>query len=65
MVKTRMRSMHNNNLALVVQKLDSTINRINHYPMDKYWVNQLRYPMDRDLSGGLRYPPFEQLEPGD
>ena len=65
MVKTRMRSMHNNNLAPVVQKLDSTINRINHYPMDKYWVNQLRYPMDRDLSGGLRYPPFEQLEPGD
>ena len=65
MLATYMRRMRNNNLAPVVQKLDSAINRINHYPMDKYWVNQLRYPMDRDLSGGLRYPPFEQLEPGD
>ena len=65
MLATYMQSMRNNNLAPVVQKLDSAINRINHYPMDKYWVNQLRYPMDRDLSGGLRYPPFEQLGPGD
>ena len=23
-------------LALVVQKMDSTINQINHYPLDKY-----------------------------
>ena len=23
-------------LALVFQKMDSTINRINHYPVDKY-----------------------------
>ena len=23
-------------LALVVQKLDSAVNRINHYPVDKY-----------------------------
>ena len=38
--------------ALVVQTLDSTIHRINHYPADKYYGNQLRYPLDSDLSGG-------------
>ena len=35
----------------VVQKLDSAIHRINHYPVDKCQGNQLRYPVDRDLSG--------------
>ena len=39
-------------LAPVVQMLDSAIHRINHYPADKYYGNQLRYPLDRDLSGG-------------
>jgi len=39
-------------LAPVVQKLDSAIHRINHYPADKYYGNQLRYSVDRDLSGG-------------
>ena len=39
-------------LAPVVQTLDSAIHRINHYPADKYYRNQLRYPLDRDLSGG-------------
>ena len=38
--------------ALVVQTLDSAIHRINHYPADKYYGNQLRYPLDSDLSGG-------------
>ena len=38
--------------APVVQTLDSAIHRINHYPADKYYGNQLRYPLDRDLSGG-------------
>ena len=51
-------------LAPVVQKLDSTIHRINHYPADKYYGNQLRYLPDSDLSGGLRYPTFEQPGPG-
>ena len=51
-------------LAPVVQKLDSAIQRINHYPVDKYEGNLLPYPVDRDLSAGKRYPPFEQLEPG-
>ena len=37
-------------LAPVVQRLDSAIQRINHYPEDKYKGNQLRYPLDRDLS---------------
>ena len=35
-----------------VQKLDSAIHRINHYPADKCYGNQLRYPVDSDLSGG-------------
>ena len=38
--------------APVVQTLDSAIHRINHYPADKYYGNQLRYPLDSDLSGG-------------
>ena len=39
-------------LAPVVQTLDSTIYRINHYPADKCLGNQLHYPVDRDLSFG-------------
>ena len=39
-------------LALVVQTLDSAIHRINHYPMDRDYGNQLRYSLDSDLSGG-------------
>ena len=38
--------------APVVQTLDNAIHRINHYPADKYYRNQLRYLLDRDLSGG-------------
>ena len=34
------------NQAPVVQTLDSAIHRINHYPADKYYGNQLRYPLD-------------------
>ena len=49
--------------VLLVQTLESTIHRINHYPVDKYWGNQLHYPLARDLSGGQRYPPFDQLRP--
>ena len=40
------------NQAPVVQTLDSAIHRINLYPADKYYGNQLRYPLDSDLSGG-------------
>ena len=50
--------------APVVQTLDSAIHRINHYPADKYYGNQLRYSLDSDLSGGQRYPTFEQPWPG-
>ena len=39
-------------LARVVQTLDSSIHRIDHYPADKYYENQSRYPLDRFLSGG-------------
>ena len=31
--------------APVVQTLDSAIHRINHYPADKCYGNQLRYPL--------------------
>ena len=47
----------------VVQKADSAIHRINHYPADKGVQNQLRYPLGNNLSGGQRYPPFEQPGP--
>ena len=50
-------------LAPVVQTLDSGIHRINHYPADKYYGNQLRYLLDSDLSCGQRYPTFEQPGP--
>ena len=43
---------HSDELAPVVQTLDSAIHRINHYPVDNYYGNQLRYPLDSDLSGG-------------
>ena len=51
--------------APVVQKLDSAIIRINHYPtqVTDECENQLHYPVDSDLSGGSGYPPFEQLGP--
>ena len=37
-------------LAPVSQKLGSAIHRINRYPDDKYYENQLRYPLDSNLS---------------
>ena len=39
-------------LAPVVQKLDSTIHRINLYPMDSAIGFSNTYPLDRDLSDG-------------
>ena len=41
----------NGPLASVVQTLDSAIHRINHYPAEKYYRNQLHYPLDSALSG--------------
>ena len=40
------------NQARVVQTLDSAIQWMDYYPVDKYHKNQLRYSVDRDLSGG-------------
>ena len=34
------------------------IHRINHYPEEKYWGDQLRYPVDSDLFGGKYYRPI-------
>ena len=39
-------------LAPVVQTMDSAVQRINYYPADKHWQNQLSYPGDSDLSSG-------------
>ena len=41
-----------NDQAPVVQKLDSTIHRINLYPVDKAIGFPNTYPLDSDLSGG-------------
>ena len=43
---------------------DSTIHRINHYPVDKYYGNLLATQVVRDLSGGKRYPPDKSLSSG-
>ena len=42
----------NCNLAPVVQKLDSAIHRINHYPVDNAIGFPITYLLDSDLSGG-------------
>ena len=47
----------------MVQKLDSAIHWINHYPLDNSIGFASVYPLDSDLSGGQRYPSFEQLGP--
>ena len=39
-------------LAPVVQKVDSTIHWINHYPVDNAISSRNTYPLDSDLSGG-------------
>ena len=41
-----------NNLAPVVQRLDSAIHWINHYPADSMVGFVNTYPLDSDLSGG-------------
>ena len=42
----------------VVRKLDNTIHRINHYPVDSVVCFVNTCPLDSDLSGGQRYPTF-------
>ena len=44
-------SLYNGHLA-PVQKVDSTINRINLYPVISAIGFQNTYPLDSDLSGG-------------
>lgn len=50
--------------APVVQRVNSTIYRINRYSADSIVCFANPYPMDSDLSGAYRYPAFEQLSPG-
>ena len=49
---TKQALRHVNNQAPVVQKLDSAIHQINHYPVNKYYKNRLHHPLDSDLSIG-------------
>ena len=51
-VSTETKYVSQIHLAPVVQRVDSAIHRINHYPADKCWENKLDYPLDSDLSGG-------------
>ena len=44
--------LNNWSQAPVVQKVDSAIHRINHYPVDKAIGFRTTYPLDSDLSGG-------------
>ena len=46
-------------LTSVVQKVDSSIHWINHYPLSSAISFPNTYPLDSDLSGGQRYPTFE------
>ena len=39
-------------LAMDVQKLDGSIHRMNCFPAENSYGNQLRYLVDSDLSGG-------------
>ena len=50
-----------NDLAPVVQKLDSAIHWINHYALDSAIGFPNTYPLDRDLSGGWCYLTLEQV----
>ena len=50
-----------NELAPVVQKLDSAIHWINHYALDSAIGFPNTYPLDRDLSGGWCYLTLEQV----
>ena len=50
-------------LAPVVQKLDSAIHRINRYPADKYYENQIALPSGLWFTSEECYPPFDQLKP--
>ena len=43
---------HDISQAAVVQKMDSAIHWINHYPVDNAIGLRITYPLDSDISGG-------------
>jgi len=49
--------------ALIVQRVDNAIHRINHYAVDSLVCFDNTYPLDSGSSSGLRYPHFEQPGP--
>ena len=50
-------------LAQVIQKVDSAIHQINHYPVYSVVCFDNTYLLGSDLSGGYCYPDFKQLGP--
>ena len=50
------------NLALVVQRLESVVQRINHYPSKKYYQNLLIYPVDSNSFNGQCYAVDKSLD---
>ena len=52
------------NLASIVRMVDSSIHRMNLYPLDSAIGFPKAYSLGSDLSGNLRYPSFEQQGPG-
>ena len=51
-VDSVIRLLNNRGLAPVVQKMDSVIYRINHYPLESAIGFAVTYPLDSDLSVG-------------
>ena len=50
-------------LGWVVQRLDNTIHRINHYPVDSMVCFADTYPLESNLFGGWHIPASEKLGP--
>ena len=48
----KLQPLHVSAQAPVVQRLDNTIHRINHYPADSVVCFVNTYPLDSDLSSG-------------
>ena len=47
--------------ASVVQKMDSAIHWINHYPVDNAIGLRITYPLDNDISGGYKCSSIQLL----
>ena len=52
LITKKKRSKERLTLVPVVQKMDSAIHRVDHYPLDGAIGCPNTYPLDRDLYGG-------------